>query len=97
MIPLYETTIGISATGSGTVVKSAPGYLLAISVLASGSAVGGVYDANAVSGATVLGPQFAIIPQATGFVPNIPHIGWYCDQGIVVFPGTGQLVCVEFQ
>jgi len=91
---LYSSVAGITAT---TVIKSAAGFVWGISVTVSGSTLGGVYDAAAVSGATVLGPQVIIIPGVTGLVPNVPHIGWPCQTGIIVVPGSGQTVNIAFQ
>jgi putative NADPH-quinone reductase len=74
---------------AATVVSSAPGRLAMVSITTGGSANGVIYDA-AATGVTSR-PIYAI-PNTIGIVfVNLPVI-----YGIVVAPGTGQVVTVSY-
>lgn len=76
---------------SNTVLKATPGRIGVVSVLISGSSVGGIYDAVAISGATTA-TQLAVIPEAIGVYPiDLPTAN-----GIVISAGTGQTLAVSF-
>ena len=71
---------------TATVVKSSPGRIERISLIATGSATGTVYDA--VSTTDTTRPIYTITNGATGIqIVDLP-----CQYGIVVAPGTGQTV-----
>lgn len=77
---------GISTT---TVVKNSSGRVARVSVTTAGSAPGTIYDA-ASSGATTR-PLY-VIPNTVGVV----EVNLAANYGIVVAPGTGQVVTVGF-
>lgn len=74
-----------------TVVKAAPGTIVAINVLVAGSAPGSVNDVatNAPTDAN----KVATIPNTLGLLT----LNWPCAVGILVVPGTGQTVAVLYQ
>jgi len=71
---------------SPTVVKASPGRITRISVLTTGSATGTVYDA--VSTTDTTRPIYTISNGATG----IQLVDMPCQYGIVVSPGSGQVL-----
>jgi hypothetical protein len=81
-----NSTVGIATT---TVVKAAPGRLCTVVVTTAGSGAGTAYDA-AAAGATTR-PLFTI-PNTTGiYVVNMPT-----NYGLVIVPGSGQVVAVSW-
>ena len=79
-------TAGIA---SSTVVKQSAGRLCSISVTTAGSAPGVAYDA-ASAGLTTR--PLCAIPNTVGvFVINLPT-----NYGLVIVPGTGQVVTVSW-
>lgn len=76
----------ISAT---TLVSANPGRVAAVSVTTAGSTTGLIYDS---SNASVLTSPLFVVPEAVGvYVVNLP-----VDSGIVVVPGTSQVLTVSF-
>ena len=74
---------------TATVVSTGQGRLASIAVLTAGSAVGAAYDAT-ISTATT--NKIVTIPNTVGvIVVNIPT-----NNGIVIAPGTGQVVTVSY-
>jgi len=81
-----QVETGISAA---TIVSSQQGRLVRISVVTAGSTAGVAYDAIAVGITT---SPIATIPNTVGIIDvNLP-----VDNGIVIAPGTGQVVTVSF-
>lgn len=81
-----QVDTGISAA---KVVSSKQGRLVRISVTTAGSASGVAYDAVATGITT---SPLAAIPNTVGIIDvNLP-----VDNGIVIAPGTGQVVTVSF-
>lgn len=83
------TSLDITTT---TVIKSAHGRIYTVSVVAAGSAAGGVYDNAATSGNTAAN-QVGVIPQAIG---TYPFYGMPTATGIVIVPPTGGTVSVSW-
>jgi len=82
----YQVETGISAA---TVVSKRQGRLTRISVVTAGSTSGVAYDAIATGVTT---SPLAAIPNTVGIIDvNLP-----VDNGIVIAPGTGQVVTVSF-
>lgn len=78
-----------SGIASVTAVKTSAGRVCVVVVTTAGSAAGAIYDANQTSITT--NPIF-VIPNTLGVTTlNIPT-----NTGIVVAPGTGQIVTVSF-
>lgn len=74
---------------AATLVKSGPGRIAQVSVTTAGSAVGAIYDANASAATT---NKLYDIPMTVGvFVVNFPT-----SYGLVVAPGTGQVVSISY-
>lgn len=72
-----------------TLVKSSPGRLATVVVSTAGSATGNVYDASTTASATKI---LYVIPNTIGvYFVNMP-----ANYGIVVSPGTGQVVTVSY-
>jgi hypothetical protein len=85
---------GISNTynvTAATAIKAAPGRLMRVSVVTAGSTVGTANDC-ASTGAAAAANQIATIPNAVGVI----YLDWPCATGIVLVPGTGQVLAVNF-
>lgn len=81
-----QVTAGISASA---VVSGAQGRLAQISVTTAGTTAGTAYDANATGITT--SPVFTI-PNTVGvYTINFP-----VNNGIVIAPGTGQVITVSY-
>lgn len=80
-----EGSIGRYGISAATVVKTTGGRVCRVSVTTAGSAAGTIYDANA-TGATTM-PVFTI-PNTVG----VYDVRLPTNSGIVVAPGTGQVV-----
>ena len=83
---------GITAA---TIVKATPGRIVIINVAIAGSGSGAVYDAISTTGIT-LGTT------TTGLIASIPDtvgqitLNYTTNNGIVIFPGTGQTLSVVY-
>ncbi len=77
---------------TATVVKAAPGQLVTISVISAGTTVGTANDSLTTAGASIAN-QIAAIPNTAG---SIQQINWKCSNGIVIVPGTGQVISVAY-
>jgi len=78
-----------NAISVATVVATGQGRLVQISVITAGSSAGAAYDAT-VSSATT--SQIVSIPNTVGIIAvNIPT-----NNGIVIAPGTGQVITVSY-
>lgn len=90
VIPLegLTSTTNISAA---TVVKAVPGRIVRVSVITAGSSPGGVHNTTTTGGASTANQVF-VIPNAVG----VHTLHWPMSSGVVVVPGTGQLVAVTF-
>lgn len=78
---------------SGAAVRIKPGYgrIGVICMTVSGSTPGAVYDA-ATTGGAVAGNLIAVIPNAgSSIILNFPFF-----QGLVVSPGTGQVLSISW-
>lgn len=83
-----ETSLNITAA---TIVKGSWGVPVIVQVLTAGSTAGAVYDSSSVTGNSASN-QVATIPNTVGFFPvQIP-----CATGIVVSPGTGQVISISY-
>jgi len=76
---------------AATVVKATPGTLYRVSVTTAGSAAGSAYDA-ATTGGNVAANLIADIPNTVGAVELV----WPCANGILIVPGTAQVLSVSF-
>jgi hypothetical protein len=76
-----------------TVVKAAPGAVLTVSVLATGSVGGAIYDCATSGAASSTSNQVGVIPQTLGSA----DLSFPCFVGIFVLPGAGQKVSVVYQ
>jgi hypothetical protein len=85
-----NTALDVTAA---TVIKSTPGVLYSISVVAAGTAVGAVYDSTSTSGNTSAN-QITTIGTAVTTQPLV--VNWRCSDGIVVTPPSGGTVSVSF-
>lgn len=80
---------------TNTLVKGSQGRIGTVNVTTAGSTTGAVYDSASVASittATAASKLVAVIPQAIGsYSFNFP-----CLTGVVVEPGTGQVVSVSY-
>lgn len=83
-----NSALDVSTT---TVIKATPGTVFTVSVTTAGSAAGGVYDAATTAG-DIAANLVAAIPDAVG----VTVLTWPCATGILVKPGTGQVLSVSF-
>ena len=92
---LYQAYISVqgaqnkAAMTGPTLVKASAGRVAAVVVTTAGSTAGVIYDAAAIG--TTLYPIYTIPNTAGVFVLNMP-----CNYGIVVSPGTGQVVTISW-
>lgn len=77
------------AIAAATLVKVGAGRVATVSITTAGSAVGAIYDANALGVTT---GQLYAIPNTLGVV----HLNLPAQYGILVVPGTGQVVAVGY-
>lgn len=78
-----------SAISTATQLKSGAGRVCSVSVITAGAAVGAIYD---TTDTTSTAHQLYVIPRTVAvFVVNLP-----ASYGIVVAPGSGQVVTVSF-
>ncbi len=82
------TALDVSAA---TVVKSTAGVAVTVQVLTAGTTAGAVYDSTSTTGNSATN-QVAAIPNVVGFV----SVQMPCATGIVVAPGSGQVVAVSY-
>ena len=73
-----------------TVVKATPGSVLQVNVVTTGSTAGAIYDSTGTVNQT---SQIAAIGNAVGS----QDFSFPCFSGIVVVPGTSQVVTVVYQ
>lgn len=74
-----------------TVVKAFPGTVFTVVVTTAGSAAGAVYDAATTSG-DVAANLVATLPNTVG----VYNLSFPCANGILVVPGTAQVVSVAY-
>lgn len=84
----YETAFNINAS---TLIKKGQGMLAVVSVLTAGSTNGSVHDADSIGNASAAN-QLMTIPPLEGVIA----IRCPIYNGIVVVPGTGQVVTVIY-
>ena len=77
---------------TATLIKSASGVLYRVSVTTAGTTTGAIYDTNA-TGSIDASNLVAVIPEAVGVYGFI----WPCQTGIVVVPGTSQVLSVSYE
>ena len=82
------TWLDISAA---TVVKATSGVVVNVNVITAGTTVGTVNDVATTGGAAVTN-QVASLPNVVGSY----RVGMPCATGIVIVPGSGQVVAVSF-
>lgn len=76
---------------SATLVKGSHGFVVRVSVNATSSTAGAIYDSATVAGAASSN-LIAVIPATVGtYAIEFPAVN-----GIVVSPGTGQTVAVSY-
>ena len=76
---------------AAAVVKASAGKLAYISVVTAGSAPGSANNC-ATTGAAAAANKIATIPNTVG----VTQLNWPCDAGIVITPGTGQVIAVSY-
>lgn len=74
-----------------TVIKASPGKLFTVSVTTAGTTAGTVNDSATISG--VAASNLVGSFEAVG---NYPFNDWPFANGIVITPGTGQVLSVSF-
>jgi hypothetical protein len=77
---------------ASAVVKATPGVVVRVSVTTAGSAPGSVYDTTS-TGTAAAANLIGSIPNTVG----IYYFDWPTANGIVVAPGTGQVVSVSYR
>ena len=88
----YLNTVGVRnvlGISSSTLVFSSPGRIATVIVTTAGTTTGSIYDSNTTAVTT---NKVFVIPNALGVtVLNFP-----VTTGIVVVPGTGQVVSISY-
>ena len=82
------TSLGIAAS---TVVKTAPGVVITVAITTAGTTAGAVYDTATTSG-NIAANLVASLPNTVGLY----QIGFPCVTGILIVPGSGQVVSVAY-
>ncbi|CAM2168026.1 conserved hypothetical protein [Burkholderia latens] len=91
IVPRPGGSLSALDVSASTVVKTSPGTLYRVSVTTAGSAAGAAYDAAATNG-NVATNLIAAIPNTVG----VYLLEWPCANGILIVPGTGQVVSVSY-
>lgn len=79
---------------AATVVKAVPGKVLTVTIVDDGSAGGFVHDAATTGTAAAAN---AILALPTGGGPLSIQANFPCSTGIVVAPGTGQVIAIAYE
>jgi hypothetical protein len=85
-----QSSLGLN--GAAVVVKPAIGMLVTVTVTTAGSTTGSANDA-ATTGAVAAGNLIATIPNTVG----VYYIPFPFLNGLVITPGTSQVISVAFQ
>ena len=88
--PSAKTLFNIT---TATAVKATAGRIIQAFVQVAGSGTGTINDI-ATTGAAAIGNQIAVIPQTVGGIAGVKD--WQTQTGIVVVPGTGQTIVVNY-
>ena len=91
IVPRQGGSRSVLNISAATVIKLTPGTLFTINVNTAGSAAGTAYDATTVGGNTAAN-LIADIPNVVGSI----SLKWPCANGILIVPGTGQVLSVAF-
>lgn len=91
IVPRPGGSASVLNVTAATVVKAAPGTIYTVVVTTPGSAAGSVHDVLTTAGATASNLVFDI-PNTAG----VYSLTFPCAVGIVVTPGTGQVLSVAF-
>ena len=83
-----QTTANVIAP---TVIKAVGGRVAKVSVVVAGSTAGAVHNVATVAAAAAAN-QIAVVPDTVG----VYDINMPCGAGIVVVPGTDQVLAVSF-
>jgi hypothetical protein len=83
----------LEAITTPTVVKSTAGRIVSVSIITQGSSTGMIYDSNAVGVTTA---PLWVIPEAAASGGEPYVINMATNSGILVVPGTGQSVTVNW-
>lgn len=87
---VYDAKSSILAISAATVLATAGGKkVVSVSVITAGSA-GAIYDATATGSPGTVGKAVAAIPATIGVYP----INWPCSSGLVVAPGSSQVLAI---
>lgn len=81
----------VNITGA-SVLKASPGVIIRVQVLVAGTTAGAVYDANAAANVSQAN-QVGVIPAVVGTY----DIGMPCGTGIVIVPGTSQVLAASYE
>jgi hypothetical protein len=77
---------------ASTVVKAQPGGIATVTVLQTGSTVGGLYDALSTASANTSN-QISVIPNTVG----VTKLNFPCLTGLTVLLGTNQIVSIAYR
>ena len=91
IFPRFGGNASVLNVTAPTVIKALPGTLWTVSVTTAGTTAGSVHDCSTVAAAAVANLTYAIPDVAGIYELNFPHFA-----GIVVTPGTGQVLSVAF-
>jgi hypothetical protein len=91
-IPLVGEVATYNITGAAKLIKVGPGRIGKITTIVAGSTAGTINDV-ATTGAAAVGNQIGVIPNTAA---NVVEYNWPFDKGLVIVPGTGQVLAVSF-
>lgn len=82
----------LAVSGVAAVIKATPGRVVRVNVTTAGSAAGSLNDAATTGAAGATNLIFSI-PNTVGTY----YLDWPAASGIVVTPGTGQIMSISYQ
>lgn len=86
-----QGTVTSSTISANTLIVPTAGYLVSVSVVIAGSAVGKIYNVN-VAGTGTASTLLATVPNTLG----VFQLGIVYSSGIYIEPGTGQSLNVTY-
>jgi hypothetical protein len=92
VIPVTGESAAFNLTSGAKLIKVGPGRVGTLTTIVAGTTVGTVNDA-ATTGAAAIGNQIAAVPNTLG--ASVP-LNFPFANGLVIVPGTGQVLAVSY-
>jgi hypothetical protein len=92
VIPVTGEVAAFNITSGAKLIKVGPGRVGTLTTIVAGTTVGTVNDA-ATTGAAAVANQIAAVPNTLGASVSL---NFPFDKGLVIVPGTGQVLAVSY-